>query len=160
MNRIPSVLRIFGWGMFFLVFFLEFAPPAKSYLVSHIGRTLAIIVPFCFSPFVVVGIFGADFMNARLRDIAAKQGHEVMARVVRATYIGSEGNEYHSYPIIRFELEVEEGGKTRRASTELIDYGKVDYKNYPPGTEVRAKYDPQTGSIAMLDSKGRVLEKL
>ena len=69
-------------------------------------------------------------------------------------------NEYHSYPIIRFELEVEEGGKTRRASTELIDYGKVDYKNYPPGTEVRAKYDPQTGSIAMLDSKGRVLEKL
>lgn len=160
MSRIPTVMRIFGWGMFFLVFFLAFAPPAKEYLTAHVGQTLAFIIPFCFTPFVVIGIIGADLLNARLRNIAATRGHEVMARIVSATYMGSEGSRHHSRPIIRFELEVEEDGKTIRASTELTDYGKSDSQNYQPGALVRAKYDPQTGSIAMLNARGTVLESI
>ena len=160
MSRIPTVMRVFGWGAFFLVFFLAFAPPAKNYLNAHVGETLAFIIPFCFTPFIVAGVLGADLVSARLKNIAATRGHEVVAQVVGTAYMGSEGSKRHSHPIIRFDLEVEEGGRIRRASTEVKDLGQSSYRNYPPGTKLLAKFDPQTGSIVLLDSHRNIIESI
>ena len=158
MSKIPSLMRIIGWSALVLVMVVAFFPPVNNYLSSQLGETLTFMIPFvCFMPVIFINLIGATVVSGMLKRRAAEQGTKVVARIIRTTYMGAEGQKHHEVPIIRFDLEVDYEGETLTASTE-VKSGNFDAAKYPPGTRVSAVYDHSTGAIAMLTKDNRVVE--
>lgn len=164
MSKLPTILRVVGWGAFTLLMIMVFIVSFGTFFTSKLDENLislamtVSIVPMIGLTFVTFGgLIGASVVSWYLKRLAASKGKKVVARVVHTQYMGAEGSKHNTVPIYRFDLEVDFEGETVRASTE-VKSRNFDESRFAPGTKVSAVYDHSTGAIAMLDRNDRVVE--
>ncbi len=164
MSKLPTILRVVGWGAFSLLMVIVFIVSFGTFFMDKIDEnilalaaTVSVVPILCLVALTFGGLFGASVVSWRLKRLAATQGRKVVARIVKVSYMGAEGSKHNTVPVYRFDLEVDYEGEVIRASTE-VKARYLDQSKFPPGTSVSAVYDHSSGAIAMLDRNDRVVE--
>jgi len=96
----------------------------------------------------VVAVFMGDWMCSGIEDDRLRK-HGVEARAI-ILKVEDTGNRFNDNPEVVFTLEVHRDGKGAYQTEHKRVYSVVDLLNYPKGTEVTIKVDPEDSTSLVI----------